>query len=166
MSAAVFHFPEYKLTKLLRKPGGKTVANAVAEAQKGLGLLAGDCLAEVDKIIGELDPACAALGASPTREQLLALYEIAVRLVGLSSVAGLVELDRVAYSLCDLVDRMIVSERAALEPIMVHVGAINLLRQRREQLSEEALGQIAAGLRKVRDKYAGGDTPPAKDIGT
>ncbi|WP_304192042.1 hypothetical protein, partial [Phenylobacterium aquaticum] len=45
------HVPENRLAKLLRTPGGKPVAEAMADAKQGLEGLQGDCMADLDKML-------------------------------------------------------------------------------------------------------------------
>jgi hypothetical protein len=152
--SAIFRKPVHRLTKLLRRPGGKTVAEAVCDAESGLRSIAGDCLAAVDRDLAALAEQAAMLGDPPDRETLGRIYEIALRLVGPASVAGLQKMDRAAYGLCDLVDRMMTSGHAALEPVQVHLQALALLRQQNGALPADAADSIVAGLMKVREKYA------------
>lgn len=152
--SAILRKPVHRLTKLLRGPGGKTVAEAVSDAESGLRSIAGDCLTAVDRDLAKLAEKAAMLSDPPDRETLGHVYEIALRLVGPASVAGLQKMDRAAYSLCDLVDRMITSGKTALEPVQVHLQALVLLRQRNGALPTDATDSIVAGLMKVREKYA------------
>jgi hypothetical protein len=139
-------------------PGGKTVAGAVADAEKELRSLEADCLNEVDLILADLTQTYAGLADPLTSDQVKPFYQAALRLVGPASVAGLPVLGRVAYSLCDLTDRMDDTGALVLEPITVHMNALTLLRQQRS-LPADVLREIGAGLSKIREKYGGEPSP-------
>lgn len=161
MSHAIFHFPRYKLARQLRKPGGKTIAAAVNDAQAGLDAIKDDCLATVDQTLLQIDQMVERLKSTQAGHNLMALYEEANSLVGIAATSGLVEMDGAAYSLCDLIDRMTNNGRCDLEPIIVHVRALHLLR-RPDQLGQGgAVREILLGLRQVRERYVADETADA-----
>ena len=152
MSEVHYYRPKMKLAKLLREPGGKTVAEAVKDASAGLEALSAECLDEVDAFIVRIEAAFAALPADFDAEALRGLYLAVNGLIGLPGIVGLSELETAAYSLADLTDRMIAAGRFEREPVRVHVQALRLLR-RPDLLSVAALGEVLAGLAQVRDKF-------------
>jgi hypothetical protein len=152
MSEVHYYRPKMKLAKMLREPGGKTVAEAVKDANAGLESLSVQCLDEVDAFIGRIEATFAALPADFDAEALHGLYLAANGLIGLPGIVGLSELETAAYSLADLTDRMIAAGRFEREAVRVHVQALRLLR-RPDALGVAGLGEVLAGLAQVRDKF-------------
>lgn len=152
MSEVHYYRPKMKLAKLLREPGGKTVGEAVKDANAGLESISADCLNEVDAGLGRIDAAFAAIPTGFDIEALHGLYTAVNGLIGLPGIVGLSEMETAAYSLADLIDRMMAAGRFEREAVRVHVQALRLLR-RPDVLGLTAVGEVLAGLAQVRDKY-------------
>ncbi|WGM38324.1 hypothetical protein [Caulobacter sp. NIBR1757] len=154
MSAVEIRFPVNRLRQQLRTPGGKSMAEALKDAQAGLDTLAAKCLLIIDQALMEIAQAQLALPDPPTAESLRRLYEASNSLIGLGGATGLLDLDQAAYSFCDLLDLMIDRQRADTASIRVHIESMTLLR-RPELLGSGADAQvILLGLKQVRDRFA------------
>ena len=156
MSSVTFHFPKHRLSTLLKKPGGKTVADAVTAANQGLATIQADCAAAVAELLVGLNSLWAARRESLDQPALEELYKECNRLVGVADAAGLVALDRSAFSLCDLLDRMMASDRWDRESIEVHIQALNLLQNPQFASQAVVVREVLLGLGEVRARYANG----------
>jgi hypothetical protein len=154
-----FHTPKYRLTKMLAEAGGKTVGDAIREAEARVDSLADDCLLSVDGSLGEIDRAFATLARGYDTAALTALYEASNSLVGIAAAAKLVALDRAAYSLCDLADRMGAAGVFDREALAVHVHALHLFRAHEASSGDFDATSVLIGLRRVRDKFVGHEAP-------
>lgn len=157
MSKAIFTVPNYRLSKLLRQSGGKSVAAAVKDASDGVASLAQDCLKSIDELLVEIDRGLKAFAGAPDKAAAAnALYKLTNQLIGLAGAARLDEMDRAAYSLCDLLDRMSRARRWDVDAVAVHVQALHLLRNPNALGSVQSLAAVLVGLKKVRDKVLAG----------
>lgn len=152
MTSATFTFPVYRLAKILRRPGGKTIAAALGEAEEGLAGLQVPCLEAIDKALASMSVGLETLNKDKRADASLALYKEVNAVIGLATAAGYPEMDRAAYSLCDLLDRMQESNCLDIEAIRVHVQALHLLRQPEALGGEASVRRILLGLKQVRDK--------------
>lgn len=161
MTAVKMIFPKYKLAKLLRQPGGKTMAQAVEDAEKGLLTLAVPCRETLDRALTAVDQHLAAFLSAPSKATGNALYREVNDIIGVAATVGLNDFDQAAYSLCDLLDRMQEADRWDRDAIRVHVQSLHLLRQP-EALQDQSLKAVLEGLARVREKFmAVADKPAA-----
>ena len=119
MSVVRYIAYENRLSKLITKPGGKTVDEAVQDAEASLASLADACLADIDRLIGELT---AASGDDQAR------YVAAREIAGLAAICQLPRLGEAAHSLCVLIDNAETSGRPHRDAIDVHISTVQLLR--------------------------------------
>lgn len=152
MTTATFTFPAYKLAKVLRRPGGKTVAAALSEAEEGLAGLKGPCLEAIDKMMAAMNGHLADLCGPNRMQASKQLYNDVNGVIGLATAAGFPEMDRAAYSLCDLLDRMQETRNWDIDAVRVHVQALHLLRQPAALEGGASVRQILLGLKQVREK--------------
>ncbi len=156
-----YYFPKYALAKQLRQPGGKAVAEALIDANAALAALRPACLEHIDRTLRRMEKAFESLDGDESGRALGLIYEAANDLVGPAATARLVAMDRAAYSLCDLADRMATSGAVDTQALRVHLNALQVFR------SLEATGEafdpvpVLLGLRKVRDKYGAVTAPTA-----
>lgn len=155
-----FHHPRHRLTQLLREPGGRSIADAVSAATENVGALADRAGTFVDKTLAQLDAAFASLPAAFDAAALAPIYQHANNLIGAASAARLAALDRTAYELCDLIDRMSANGRWDVQAIKVHIDALHLFR--RSDLGEAAVQGVTAGLKRVRQHYLTATDPRDK----
>jgi len=144
MSAVVKHIPyQNRLAKLIRKPGGKRIADALQDAEANVAALRDEGLQELDRIIasifragrGELGP-----------EAVEAIYVDANQIVGVAGVFGYAKVGAAAFSLCELLDR---SDPGRCDRMAVQVHADTLMLLRNEALSEEQSQVLLDGLKQV-----------------
>lgn len=153
MSAVKIFTPPVRLAKLLRTPGGVTVADAVQRAGEGLEGLKSRCMAELQAVL-ERAEACAARADGHYQPDVAAeLYDLVSKPIGVASVCGLKPVDTVLISLSDLLDYLKGQERWDAEAVAVHLGAFRLL-LRTDVADQAGAEAILAGLRKVSQRFA------------
>ncbi len=155
MNPVTLTFPANRLAKLLRQPGGKSVAKALRDAEAGVATLAAPCLSEIDKVLATVEHLIAEVDLHTEAALFEQLYDQTNSIIGLATAAGLPEFDRAAYSLCDVLDRMLRTRRMESAVVRVHIRAMHLLRHPDALGSQAAVRQILLGLKQVREKVIG-----------
>lgn len=140
----------------MRKPGGITIADAVARAGQRVEAVRESCVAALDEMIEALAAAANVDGVAATG----AVYAQASEIYNLSALFKLTELAEAAASLCELVVNYReteasgghVASTALAASVQVHADALRTLR--RPDLSGDAAARaaIVAGLRRVAQK--------------
>ena len=156
MSTARFSIPKIRLAALLRKPGGRTVADAIQKAEANLESIKQDCRNELLSLVDQADEKFAVLGEGFDEAGLTDLYAVAARGIGNGAFAGAPGVDQALSSLCDLLDHLRTGERLDREAIGVHLRAWRLLLI--ENLPPAGADEILSGLQKVSARAA---PPPA-----
>ena len=164
MSSATFQFRENRLAKLVLAPGGVSEPKAVAAAEANLATIKADCVAEVDRAFDLLKQSLAQVADDAASKR--AVYANANAIAGIAGCCGLGEMGEAAFSLCELVDRLVESSTWDKASIAVHLDALNLLRSLDEGLSAEGRRSIVDGLRNVAGRVhvpSAGSPPAPKD---
>jgi hypothetical protein len=127
--AVTLVFARSRLGQLLTEPGGITCARAFAAAKANLATISGDLEAEVDRNLALLRdgvaPSVPSVDAAARRQA----YAQANIIAGLAAYCGLGPLGRVAFSLCELIDRLIEAGRWNQEAVEVHLNAMGVMRE-------------------------------------
>jgi len=153
MSAVRVHRPKYALAAMLRKPGGKTVAEAVEAADANLDGLKDAAWPQLDERLARVESGFEGYGEAFDEALITEHYQMAVALIGLPSLCGLDALENAAHSLCDLLDRLRTTGKWDRDGVRVHIQALRLLRSLPP--GEEAMAApVLDGLRKVRECHA------------
>jgi hypothetical protein len=152
MTTARFTVPKQRLAQLLKVPGGLPVAEAIAAAQTNLAQLKPQCIGELDDLLAAAEKIFAALGPDYDEEGVGALYQTAVRGIGLGDICGAGSVDVALHSLCDLLDHLQTHRRYDAEAVGVHLRAWKLLIS--IELPPEGAQAVLAGLNKVSAKYS------------
>jgi hypothetical protein len=145
--ARIFKVPN-RLAKVVKLPGGKTVAEALRAADARIESVRESCLATLQDKIARL-AALAERGPTEPAAALDGLYRTADEIFSVAGASGLRALGDAAYGLCDLAERFRTDGPANWQAIGVHVNGIRLL----------ALGNVAdpdavlKGLRDVRARF-------------
>ena len=140
---------ENRLSKIVRDPGGVRVVDALAQADKNLESIRGDCIAAVDEHLTEIARIHRESGDQPTVEQKTQIYQLGNDIYGMAGLFGLNQLGEAAFSLCELIDRLGQRSRWSLEAIEVHLAALRLFRTPAPGPEGAAVLQ---GLHKVTDR--------------
>jgi hypothetical protein len=150
--AAKLFVPEVRLAKLVRKPGGKRISDALVDADAGI---AGLRQAIVDDVRTTLTDAQAFLArcGDPDAQQMNELYLLVSRPIGTASLCGMAEIDQVLLSLAGLLDILKTGARWDREPVELHLNALALFLSDQAP-GADAAGTIVEGLQKVVRRYA------------
>jgi chemotaxis protein histidine kinase CheA len=117
-----------RLSLLLRQPGGMTVAEASAAAHARLSNMQPEAVASIDGMIARMAALGPSLARGPDRAALDELYVLANAVFGTAGLFGLHEVGEVAYSLCDLIDRLRASGTWHPLAVQVHLNGLALAR--------------------------------------
>ncbi len=150
----VFH-RENRLSKLLRKPGGLTSAEALKRAERHLETVRDKSIAALDGMI----EAVAQIAASRDVTKLSIVKDHANEIFSLAGTFQLKELSEAANSLHELLIYGPQGEETPWNSIGVHVDALRSLR--RPEMSGDLSGRIAVvqGLRLVSARLKRSDAP-------
>jgi hypothetical protein len=151
MALARFTVPKQRLAQQLKTPGGLPVAEAVAAAQANLTELKPQCIGELRDLLEAAEKAYAGLSAYE-ETGVAALYDSAVRGIGLGEICGAGSVDVALHSLCDLLDHLQTHTRYDAEAVGVHLRAWRLLIT--TELPPEGAQAVLAGLNKVSALYS------------
>lgn len=134
-----------RLSLLLRQPGGMTVAEASAAAHARLRNMQPMALASIDGMIARMAALGPPLAQGPDRAALDELYVLANAVFGTAGLFGLHEVGEVAYSLCDLIDRLRASGTWHPLAVQVHLNGLALARG----TGGDVARAVTQGLRRV-----------------
>jgi len=154
MTTARFTVPKLNLTQLLKTPGGPPVQEAVAAAQANLSSLKPLCMGELHTLLESAEKTFGGLGGYD-EAGVSALYETAVRGIGLGDVCGAGSVDVALHSLCDLLDHFRTHQRYDAEAISVHLQAWRLLIS--TEIPPAGAQAVLGGLNRVSAKYGATD---------
>lgn len=152
MTAAISNVPPVRLAKLIRRPGGKTISDALVAAD---GALLGMREAIIEDIRATLLSAEASLARREglDGEALQELYLTIARPIGVASQCGMSEIDQVLTSLASLLDVM--KRRATPDRMLVvlHLQALRLLLSAGG--GSDLGASVVAGLQQVTGRFCG-----------
>lgn len=111
------------LSRKMARPGGRTVAEALDLAEKGLESHRDAGMARMTSLLVQLEEATALRGA----DSQTAIYALAADILDLAGFFETGPLYTATFSLCDIADRMQVDGVWDWPSIAVHVGAMRLI---------------------------------------
>ena len=111
------------LSRKMARPGGRTVAEALDLAEKGLESHREAGMAKMASLLVQLEEVTAQRGA----DSQTAIYALAADLLDLAVFFETGPLYKATFSLCDIADRMHVDHTWDWPSIAVHVGAMRLI---------------------------------------
>lgn len=145
-----FH-PENRLAKLIKLPGGVTLADAMVHANRNLASVRETCLAGVDEKIGAMEAMIS--DAPPARADLAGVYRLANEIFAEAGAFAQNELSAAAHSLCELTSPDHSGVRG-WEPVRVHIASMRLLRSPALAEDERQRQALVAGLQKISSRAA------------
>jgi hypothetical protein len=151
MTTARYSIPKHRLAQQLKTPGGLPVAEAVANAEANLAELKPQCLSELRRLLAAAEQVFESLDAAYEEAAADALYDAAVRGVGLGELGGVGGVDIALHSLCDLLDHLKTDRRFDKQAVGVHLRAWRLLLT--TELPPGGAQAVLAGLNKVSALY-------------
>lgn len=162
MSAVKIHIPEVRLAKLIRAPGGKPVAEAMAAANAGLATLQADCLGQLQKTLTEAEALAAKSGGVFHAGVVEDLYRLISAAIGVPTTCGLTAMDTMLVSLSDLLDYLKEQQAWESNAIAVHLRAFRLLLHTEAARDGAGTQAILEGLRQVSQRFARAASEPRK----
>jgi len=149
MSKVRIFFRENPLARMVRGAGGVRFEEAVAQAHANLDSIREDCIAAVDTDIARLDLLLDRAMHRPDPVALSEAYQRSNAIAGVAGSCGMAELGEAAFSLCELLDRIMHSEGWNAQAAAVHLNAIKLLRSMAGAASGGPGRAVLDGLREV-----------------
>ncbi len=159
MSVVRYIAHQNRLAKLINAPGGKTVDAAIEDAEAGLLAIADACLADIDRLIGELSKRIGEIADHPGKDD--PLYIAAREIAGLAAICKRPALGDAAHSLCVLLDNSETSGLWRREAVMVHVSTLQLLRGMADEADNPMARQLVDSLNVMVKRLADEDRPGA-----
>jgi hypothetical protein len=154
VSFVSLRMPKLRLPKLLRRPGGPPVVEALEAAATNLRNASGAYVAELTLNLEALEAAIGDLPQAYDAARLDQIYGLASAPIGVASVCGLETYDAALMSLCDLLDHLKTQALWDHEAIAVHVRALHLLLGGQVKTGSVGAEAVLDGLRQVSQRYA------------
>lgn len=148
MSTVIVRRPVNRLAKLIRTPGGPTVAQAIADVDERLGAIREPALAELLSLMAAVQALARDFGPAPGDQEILAVYDLCNEMLAIAEVAGYPQLGQAALSLCELLDGSMTRKVWSPSAVRVHLDGLLLLLADPAQGAEQT-ETIVAGLRQV-----------------
>ena len=146
-----------RLAAVIRTPGGKTVAEAVAGAEAKLDAIKGDCLDAVDGLLASMSEAATAMKTAATPDGVEALYDLSNEIIGIAAIAGLSAVGDAAFSFCELLDHFMETGGWNWPAVAVHLNGLKLLRAMGATIGDSERDQVLDGLRAVTRRMSTGE---------
>ena len=150
MSSARVFKVENRLSKVMRQPGGRSLMEALRDAQARIETVRERSKLHIADTAGRLRKQ-AVQGRAGDRNAIRELYRAANDIFALAGYFEMTALSEAAFSLCDLM--VAVDEGATLDwaAVDAHIDAIGLLQTRK---ADADAARLLAGLRAVCALYA------------
>jgi hypothetical protein len=145
--------PENRLAKVVWLPGGKTIAQALEDAQANLDEIRGESLQVLKAMLDEIQAVGRRSEADPKAEDLDTLYALSGRVLDIAGLFGLPELGQAALSLCELVDRLKSRKAWNWPAVQVHLHGLLVLADP-DKIPPEGRQNVVDGLRQVGQRVA------------
>jgi hypothetical protein len=140
--------PENRLGKAVFLPGGKTIAQALDDAQANLDEMRGESLDLLRAKLDEIQALGAKNQTNPKAADLEALYGLSGEVLDIAGLFGLPELGQAAFSLCELLDRLKSRKAWNWPAVQVHLHGLLVLADT-EKTPPEGRASVVDGLRQV-----------------
>ncbi len=144
----IYH-PKNTLRQALIDAEPMLAQTALGRAETGLRSIRAECLAHLDELMKDLDPA--PHGGGDPAARVAHAYERARRMIGLGAVTDYPQLDIAARSLCDVADGILARAQPDWAPIRAHIDAMQLMRL--HPLPPEATRELLDSLDALRARF-------------
>lgn len=145
--------PENRLAKVVWIPGGKTIAQALDDAQSNLDEIRGESLEVLRAKLEDIQALGRKAEKNPTEGDLKAIYVLSSEVLDVAGLFGLPELGQAAFSLCELLDRLSTRKTWNWPAVQVHLNGLLILADP-EKIPPEARQSVVDGLRQVCQRIA------------
>jgi hypothetical protein len=131
--------------------GGILLSEALANANQVMKDMRKPCLRTIDRLLAEINQR---YGPAVRRgdEDFQALYELSARIIDVTGPVADLQIDRAAFSLCELVDRCAAQSVWDWPSVDVHFDALQLLRHAGPALKAAERKTIFDGLDRITDR--------------
>jgi hypothetical protein len=143
-----------RLAAKINQPGGMTEDEAIEAATANLESLRGRTEHELIVTLQQIRTIGHTLEVPPDPVAVRELYSLSNSVVGIAGVYGMSGLSAVAYSLCDLVDRLRTAKMWNAPAVRIHVDSLLLMQGDGPGKEQEVMIQKA--LRRLLDRVPAG----------
>lgn len=145
--------PENRLAKVVWKPGGKTIAQALEDAQANLDEIRGESLNLLRAKLEEIQSLGRKTEKAPKAADLETLYALSGEVLDIAGLFGLPELGQAAFSLCELLDRLKSRKAWNWPAVQVHLHGLLILADP-DKTPPDGRHSVVDGLRQVCQRVA------------
>ena len=145
--------PENRLSKVIWIPGGKTIAQALEDAQGSLDEIKVEALDVLRAKLEDIQILGRKAEKDPAPADVKALYHLSSEVLDTAGLVGLPELGHAAFSLCELLDRLAARKTWNWPAVQVHLHGLLVLADP-EKTPPEARQSVVDGLRQVCQRIA------------
>jgi hypothetical protein len=140
--------PDNRLSKIIWAPGGKTVVQALEDAQGNLEEGREGCLDALRVKLTEIQALGRRAEQAPKLVIVEGLYTLSSEVLDMAGVYGMPELGLAAFSLCELLDNLAARKMWNWPAVQVHLNGLLLLADP-ANAPPEARQHVVDGLRQV-----------------
>ena len=145
--------PENRLAKVIWVPGGKTIAQALDDAQSNLEEIRQESLGVLRAKLEDIQALGRKSETTPSEANVQALYVLSSEVLDIAGLFGLPELGQAAFSLCELLDRLRSRKAWNWPAVQVHLHGLLVLADP-EQTPPEGRQNVVDGPRQVCARVA------------
>ena len=139
-----------RLAGLVNRPGGITASEAVAAAETNLATIRDRGMEEITATMARILVLGETLRRAGDPALQAELYAASNSLVGIAGVFGLGPLGEIAFSLCNLIDRLRAAGLWSSASVQIHLDSMRLAQA--GALSPAEVASIGAALRQVVER--------------
>jgi hypothetical protein len=145
--------PENRLAKVIWVPGGKTIAQALDDAQANLDEVRQESLGVLRTKLEEIQTLGRKSANAPSSEAIEGLYNLSSEVLDIAGLFGLPELGHAAFSLCELLDRLKSKKTWNWPAVQVHLHGLLILADP-DKTPPDGRQSVVDGLRQVSQRAA------------
>jgi len=145
--------PENRLAKQVYLPGGKSIAQALDDAQANLEEMRGESLHLLRAKLEEIQAVGRKAEKAPKAADLATLYALSGEVLDIAGLFGLPELGQAAFSLCEVLDRLKSKKMWNWPAVQVHLHGLLILADP-DKTPPEGRQSVVDGLRQVCQRVA------------
>ena len=145
--------PDNRLAKVVWRPGGKTIAQALDDAQANLDEIRGESLDLLRAKLEEIQVLGKKSEKDPQPTDIETLYALSGEVLDIAGLFGLPELGQAAFSLCELLDRLRSRKAWNWPAVQVHLHGLLVLADT-DKTPPEGRQSVVDGLRQVCQRVA------------
>lgn len=147
-----------RIAALVHRPGGQTADEAIAAATANLESARDSTLLELDRMLLRMQDLAQNLQVRPNSTEMTELYAISNTVLGVAGAYGLSGLSGVAYSLCELIDKLRQSNTWNGQSVRLHLDSMVVVQGAKSNREDELAVQHALRLLVDRVPAASTDT--------